>query len=238
MDSKVLKPQEKEESEKLKKEFESRGIDDLHDSLEDLKAIFMAITESSREMTKSENNAKNQKKNSSSSNNFVSDATIKRESFLETANEQPKPSCSYITHNSNPESTNFSKKPNRYNIMMESDISDDDTRKHQISQRKKHSKQKLLRWRINPLDSHSDQNDVPLQQPNRPQAQERIPFRFCKDACYVEKSNEVMGKLSTHLKTMADLWHSLHGSTQTKFQWGTPIQVCTSTLPCSHYSCL
>lgn len=130
---------------------------------------------------------------------------------------------------------------------MDDDASDDNSDKYLSCQKSKNSIQdcsnsrienilsassertkKLIRWQINPLDSHSDQNDVPLQQPRRPPAQERIPFRFCKGVHTIEKGNKIMNELCIHLKEMADLWFSCHGPTQLKFRWGSPIQVCTS----------
>lgn len=85
--------------------------------------------------------------------------------------------------------------------------------------------QKLDRWRLNPLDVCINENDVPLQQPHRPSAQERMPFQSCKEAYRSEKGDEIMQAVSLHLKKMADLWCSRHSFTNSKFQWGSPIQV-------------
>ncbi|CAL7949982.1 unnamed protein product [Xylocopa violacea] len=84
--------------------------------------------------------------------------------------------------------------------------------------------QKLERWQINPLDSCVVENDVPLREPNRPLVQDRMPFRLCKDAQTPETLEKLLPALNFHLKQTAELWHSWH-RTDTKFQWGSPIQV-------------
>lgn len=88
--------------------------------------------------------------------------------------------------------------------------------------------QKLERWQINPLDSCVSENDVPLQQPDRPLAQDRMPFRLCKEAKTSEMLEKLLHTLNIHLKETAELWYSWHRTTDTKFQWGSPIQVGTS----------
>ncbi|XP_046834343.1 beta-mannosidase [Vespa crabro] len=244
-----LTASEKEESEKMKKELEKMGIDRPNYNLIYMKQIINVIRESKEMANRPENNARNQKDLPYSTNNSVPDVATKAKSILETDNDRPKPSCSYSTyHNSSSESPNVRDKKNIMSRRKSSDddVTDDGSDKYLSHQKSKNSmqgcsnsrienklgallehKKKLIRWRINPLDSRSDQNDVPLQQPRRPPAQERIPFRFCKDANTTEKGNKIMNELSIHLKEMADLWFSCHGSTQLKFRWGTPIQVDT-----------
>nr|XP_034176960.1 beta-mannosidase isoform X1 [Osmia lignaria] len=85
--------------------------------------------------------------------------------------------------------------------------------------------QKLDSWQINPLDSYVSENDVPLQEPNRPVVQDRMPFRLCKEARTPEMLEKLLPALNIHLKETAELWHSWHRTTDTKFQWGSPIQV-------------
>ncbi|KOC59716.1 Beta-mannosidase [Habropoda laboriosa] len=85
--------------------------------------------------------------------------------------------------------------------------------------------QKLDRWQINPLDSCVSENDVPLQMPNRPVVEDRMPFRLCKEAQTPEMLEKLLPALNIHLKQTAELWHSWHRTTDTKFQWGSPIQV-------------
>ncbi|CAK9808196.1 MANBA [Anthophora plagiata] len=85
--------------------------------------------------------------------------------------------------------------------------------------------QKLERWQINPLDSCVSENDVPLQKPNRPVVEDRMPFRLCKDAQTPEMLEKLLPALNIHLKQTAELWHSWHRTADTKFQWGSPIQV-------------
>ncbi|OAD60396.1 Beta-mannosidase [Eufriesea mexicana] len=80
-------------------------------------------------------------------------------------------------------------------------------------------------WQINPLDSYVSENDVPLQEPNRPLVQDRMPFRLCKDAQTPETLEKLLPALNFYLKQTAELWHSWHRTTDTKFQWGSPIQV-------------
>lgn len=84
---------------------------------------------------------------------------------------------------------------------------------------------KLDQWQINPLDSCVSENDVPLQEPNRPIVQDRMPFRLCKDAQTPEMLEKLLPALNFYLKQTAELWHSWHRTTDTKFQWGSPIQV-------------
>lgn len=96
--------------------------------------------------------------------------------------------------------------------------------------------QKLDRWQINPLDSCVSENDVPLQEPNRPVVEDRMPFRLCKDAQTPETLEKLLPELNFYLKQTAELWHSWHRTTDTKFQWGSPIQVGTSIQSISYRS--
>lgn len=96
--------------------------------------------------------------------------------------------------------------------------------------------QKLDQWQINPLDSCVSENDVPLQEPNRPVVQDRMPFRLCKDAQTPEMLEKLLPTLNVYLKQTAELWHSWHRTTDTKFQWGSPIQVGTSIQSISYRS--
>ncbi|KAK2580313.1 hypothetical protein KPH14_012550 [Odynerus spinipes] len=245
MEREMLTASQEKERERIKKELERLGVDEPNYMLADMKKI-LHVVQSSETIHTTENNIRNQKKDSSSSNNFVSDVAIKGE----TENERPKPSCSYkVSRNSNSELSNAYDKQNiTYGRKSSSDdVSDDNTDKYQLSQKSKNfkreshnsrmekkselqleCKRKLIRWQINPLDFHPDQNDVPLQQPMRPPAEERIPFKLCKDVHTIEKRIKIMNELNIHLKKMADLWLSLYGSTQMKFQWGAPIQVDTA----------
>ena len=89
--------------------------------------------------------------------------------------------------------------------------------------------QKLERWQINPLDSCAGENDAPLQQPDRPLVQDRMLFsRLCKEAKTSEMLEKLMHTLNIHLKETAEMWYSWHRTTDTKIQWGSPIQVGTS----------
>lgn len=96
--------------------------------------------------------------------------------------------------------------------------------------------QKLDQWQINPLDSCVSENDVPLQEPNRPVVEDRMPFRLCKDAQTPEMLEKLLPTLNVYLKQTAELWHSWHRTTDTKFQWGSPIQVGTSIQSISYRS--
>lgn len=96
--------------------------------------------------------------------------------------------------------------------------------------------QKLDSWQINPLDSYVSENDVPLRELNRPVVQDRMPFRLCKEAQTPEMLDKLLHALNIHLKETAELWHSWHRTTDTKFQWGSPIQVGTSVQSISYRS--
>ncbi|XP_076657377.1 beta-mannosidase [Halictus rubicundus] len=85
--------------------------------------------------------------------------------------------------------------------------------------------QKLERWQINPLDSCVSENDVPLQEPERPLVQDRILFKLCKDAETSESFEKPLTALNMHLKQIAEFWYSRHHTADSKFQWGSPIQV-------------
>nr|XP_031833723.1 beta-mannosidase [Nomia melanderi] len=85
--------------------------------------------------------------------------------------------------------------------------------------------QKLEQWQINPLDSCISENDVPLREPERPIVQDRMPFKLCKDAETSESLEKLLIALNIHLKQTAELWHSWHRTADSKFQWGSPIQV-------------
>ncbi|KMR05272.1 Beta-mannosidase [Lasius niger] len=88
--------------------------------------------------------------------------------------------------------------------------------------------QRLERWRLNPLDVCINENDVPLQQPNRSSAEERVPFRYCKEMHTSEQRDQIIRFLSQHLKEIADLWCSWNPAANSIFQWGSPIQVGTT----------
>ncbi|XP_076284235.1 beta-mannosidase [Lasioglossum baleicum] len=85
--------------------------------------------------------------------------------------------------------------------------------------------QKLERWQINPLDSCVSENDVPLQEPERPLAQDRMLFKLCKNADTSESFEKLLAALNMHLKRTAEFWYSWHHTADSKFQWGSPIQV-------------
>ncbi|XP_025995175.1 beta-mannosidase isoform X2 [Solenopsis invicta] len=86
--------------------------------------------------------------------------------------------------------------------------------------------QKLEKWRLNPLDvCINDENDVPLRQPARPLARERMPFEHCKEVHVSDQCDQVIRSMSQHLKEMADLWYTWRPITNPIFQWGSPIQV-------------
>ncbi|KAG7202548.1 hypothetical protein KM043_009745 [Ampulex compressa] len=88
--------------------------------------------------------------------------------------------------------------------------------------------QLLDRWRINPLDFSVLENDVPLQQPERRLVQDRLSLKCFKDEQTPEKLDKTMHALNHHLNEIAELWHIWHHSTDSKFQWGSPIQVGTA----------
>ncbi|KYQ50958.1 hypothetical protein ALC60_09950 [Trachymyrmex zeteki] len=88
--------------------------------------------------------------------------------------------------------------------------------------------QKLERWRLNPLDVCINENDVPLRQPNRSLARERMPFEHCKEAHMSDQCNQVIRSVNQHLKEMANLWYSWRPIINPIFQWGSPIQVSTT----------
>lgn len=96
--------------------------------------------------------------------------------------------------------------------------------------------QKLERWQINPLDSCVSENDVPLPQPERPLVEDSMPFKLCKEPQTSEGLEKLLHALNIHLKETAELWHSWHRTTDTKFQWGSPIQVGTSVQSISYRS--
>jgi len=97
--------------------------------------------------------------------------------------------------------------------------------------------QKLERWRLNPLDVYINENDVPLQQPNRPSARERMPFEHCKEVHMSDQRDQIIRSVRHHLDDMAELWYSWRPITDLPFQWGSPIQVGTSlqSLPYRSY---
>jgi len=97
--------------------------------------------------------------------------------------------------------------------------------------------QKLERWQLNPLDICINENDVPLQQPNRSSARERMPFEHCKEVHMSDQCDQIIRSVSQHLKEIADLWYSWRPITDLIFQWGSPIQVGTSlqSLPYRSY---
>lgn len=88
--------------------------------------------------------------------------------------------------------------------------------------------QKLDKRRMNPFDVSVNENDVPLQQPSRLAIQERMPFGRCKEAHTCEQRQQVAQAISQHLKDIAELWYSWHRPADSKFQWGSPIQVGSS----------
>lgn len=96
---------------------------------------------------------------------------------------------------------------------------------------------KLERWRLNPLNVSVNEKDVPLRQPNRPLAQERVPLRFCKEAHTSEQRDQMIQAVNQHLKEMMELWYSWQPATHSIFQWGSPIQVGTTlqSLPYRSY---
>lgn len=96
--------------------------------------------------------------------------------------------------------------------------------------------QKLESWRINPLDFCTDESDVPLQQPNRRLARDREPNGSCEDKRVLETTQKALLALQAQLKETSALWHSSQRSTNTKFQWGSPIQVGTSVQSTSYRS--
>lgn len=97
--------------------------------------------------------------------------------------------------------------------------------------------ERLERWRLNPLDLCINENDVPLQQPNRSSTGERVLFRYCKEAHTSEQRDQAIRLVSQHLKEVADLWFSWHPAVNSIFQWGSPIQVGTTlqSLPYRSY---
>jgi len=97
--------------------------------------------------------------------------------------------------------------------------------------------QRLERWRLNPLDLCINENDVPLQQPNRSWIGERVLFRYCKETHTPEQRDQAIRLVSQHLKEVADLWYSWHPAANSIFQWGSPIQVGTTlqSLPYRSY---
>lgn len=97
--------------------------------------------------------------------------------------------------------------------------------------------QKLERWRLNPLDVCTNENDVPLRKLNRSSARERMPFEHCKEAHISDQRDQVIWSVNQHLKEMADLWYNWRPITNPIFQWGSPIQVGTTlqSLPYRSY---
>lgn len=97
--------------------------------------------------------------------------------------------------------------------------------------------QRLERWRLNPLDLCINENDVPLQQPNRPSTGERVLHGYCKETHTPEQRDQAIRLVSRHLKEVADLWYSWHPAANSVFQWGSPIQVGTTlqSLPYRSY---
>lgn len=97
--------------------------------------------------------------------------------------------------------------------------------------------QRLERWRLNPLDRCINENDVPLQQANRPSIGERALHRYCKETRTPEQRDQAIRLMSQHLKEVADLWYSWHPTANLVFQWGSPIQVGTTlqSLPYRSY---
>lgn len=96
--------------------------------------------------------------------------------------------------------------------------------------------QRLERWRLNPLDVCINENDVPLQQPNRSLTGERVPFRYSKEMHTSEQRDQAIRFMNQHLKEIADLWYSWLPA-DLIFQWGSPIQVGTTlqSLPYRSY---
>ncbi|XP_014609497.1 PREDICTED: serine/threonine-protein kinase pakD-like [Polistes canadensis] len=245
-----------EKREKMKKELEKVGMYQPNVPLDYMKQVFDAIQESKEMANIPINNAGNQKDMLHSINNLTNkpDITIKGDSISETDNNRAKPSCSYNTYCNN--SSSESPKPrNKRNIANKKKTTDDNdgndngADKNLSRQKSKNntlqescnlrvekkmsSLQKdflyqTKRWKINPLDSQCNQKDVALQQPKRPPIQERLPFRLCKGTHTEEESVKILNDLNIHLKNMANLWLNCHdNTTESMFQWGTPIQVDT-----------
>ncbi|XP_050445745.1 uncharacterized protein LOC126848701 [Cataglyphis hispanica] len=87
--------------------------------------------------------------------------------------------------------------------------------------------QRLERWRLNPLDVCINENDVPLQQPNRSLTGERISLRYNNETHTSEQRDQAIRFMNQHLKEIADLWYSWLPA-DLIFQWGSPIQVGTA----------
>lgn len=122
----------------------------------------------------------------------------------------------------------YSQNMNRYvSLKLKNSLQDSHSIRNAETKMDVHSEcdQKLDRWQINPLDAYASENDVPLQQPERPLVQDRMPFRLCKDVQTSETLEKLLLALNIHLKQTAELWHSWHRTADSKFQWGSPIQV-------------
>lgn len=138
------------------------------------------------------------------------------------------------------DSANFTSNTNRYLSLRSGNVSrecQNATERRAAQNAQGEVVQKLERWRLNPLDISINENDVPLRQPNRPLAQERMPFKHCKEVLMSDQCDQVIRSISQHLKDMADLWYSWRPITNLIFQWGSPIQVGTSlqSLPYDSY---
>ncbi|XP_015178132.1 PREDICTED: homeobox protein 9-like [Polistes dominula] len=244
-----------EQREKMKKELEKVGMYQPNVPYDYMKQVFDVLQES-REMSNNTANQKDLSHSINDITN-KSDVTIKGgDSISETDNNRAKPSCSYNTHcnNVNSESPKpRNKRNNKKKCTDDNDGSDNGVTmdKNMMSRLRSKNNSQLQeccnlrednkkmssiqkdfqyhnnRWKINPLDSQSNPNDVSLQQPKRSSVQERLPFRLCKGTHTEEESIKIMNDLNNHLKNMANLL-SCHGTTELKFQWGTPIQVCNS----------
>lgn len=133
----------------------------------------------------------------------------------------------------------YSQNMNRYvSLKLKNSLQDSHSIRNAETKMDVHSEcdQKLDRWQINPLDAYASENDVPLQQPERPLVQDRMPFRLCKDVQTSETLEKLLLALNIHLKQTAELWHSWHRTADSKFQWGSPIQVGTSIQSISYRS--
>ncbi|KAI4490346.1 hypothetical protein M0802_010723 [Mischocyttarus mexicanus] len=243
-----------EKCEQMKKELEKIGIYQPDASIEYMKQVFDFVQESKEMANTLINNPGNQKDLPYSTNNLTNkpDVMIKGDSIPETDNNRAKPSCSYNTHCNNSSSESPKPRNKRNTANRKKSTEDNDGSNNNGADNKNLSRQKSKnnssqescnlreekqiskdfidqskKWKINPLGSQSNQNDMALQQPKRPIAQERLPFRLCKGTHTEEESDKIMNDLNIHLKNMANLWLSYHGTTELKFQWGTPIQVDT-----------
>ncbi|XP_029170747.1 beta-mannosidase [Nylanderia fulva] len=129
------------------------------------------------------------------------------------------------------ESTNSTHSTNRFLSLRSTNVSRESqnaTDKKTAQDTSSELDQKLDRWQMNPLDVCINEIDVPLQQPNRTSAKERVPFKYCEETHTTEQRDQAIRCVSQHLQKVAESWYNWQPAANSIFRWGSPIQVGTA----------